>query len=232
MTLRKVLTAVLCALALGASPAFASSVTVASNNLTTFHSCVLSGVATTSTSVSDALVDQSKPTQTHGGGTSMTAESLSSKNQRSYVRFDLTSCAPAIPTSATVRTAIVRLFATAVPATCRTDDIFRVTATWSDAAITWNNQPFGTTVNNPSSGSATAQMSVGTLCLTNLAAGYVTGWNVTTDVAAFVAGSATNNGWMIRDDAENAAVAATATYSTHEAASAPHAPQLVIDYTT
>ena len=48
---------------------------------------------------------------------------------------------------------VLHELAAACRAVCRTEDLFRVGASWTEAGITWNNQPFGTTVNNP----ATAQ---------------------------------------------------------------------------
>ena len=55
---------------------------------------------------------------------------------------------------------------------------------------------------------------------------------VTTDVAAWVAGSSTNNGWMIRDDTENSATARTTTFSAKNLGTAAQAPELVISYVT
>jgi hypothetical protein len=222
----------LCAIGVGVTPAFAASLSVASNKMTTFHTCVLSGVANTSTVVAEATANQGSANTNNGSATTVTVSSASGGNQRAYIRFDLTKCLPAISSSATISSALLRPNANSVPVTCRTEDVFRVTSSWTESALTWNNQPFGTTVNNPASGSASAQMTIGTLCLTNLAAGYVTGWNVTSDVQAFVAGTATNNGWMIRDDSENDLVGAAASFATHETNNATKAPQLVIDYTT
>jgi len=86
---------------------------------------------------------------------------------------------------------------------CRTDDAFRVTSSWTESRITWNNQPFGTTLNNPASGQRTDAITVGsTPCQNTTNSSYVTGWSVAADVQAFIGGSATNNGWMFRDDVE------------------------------
>ena len=112
-------------------------------------------------------------------------------------------------------------------------DIFRSTASWTEAGITWNNQPFGTTLNNPASGARSGSFDVGTPAgCTNAAAGYVTGGVVTTDVASWVAGSSTNNGWMLRDDVESSATARTATFSAKDLGTLAQTPQLVITYVT
>ena len=226
-----VLAAFAYAAAFGLPAAHGASLTVQSTALTTFHDCVLSGVSSLSTVDTDSFVNQGSVNQNNGGSTTMTVNSASN-NTRSYVKFDLTKCSPAIPSSAAVKVATLRLFVTAVPNACRTQDVFRVTSSWTETVITWSNQPFGTTINNPPSAQATSSMVIGTGCAANTTSNaYVTGWNVTTDVAAFVSGT-TNNGWMIRDDTEGSSTARNSTYATREAANAARAPQLVVDYTT
>ena len=77
----------------------------------------------------------------------------------------------------------------------------------------------------------TGSFNVGTTAgCTNLAAGYVTGATVTTDLAAFVAGTATNFGWMLRDDVESSATVRTATFSAKDLGTLAQAPQLVVSY--
>jgi hypothetical protein len=161
----------------------------------------------------------------------MNVRSSTSANRRIYIRFDLTKCIPAVPGSATIRVSTLRLFVTTIPTACRTQDIFKVTASWTQAGITWNNQPFGTSINNPPTAQRTASMTVGTAPCTNTTANaYVTGWNVTADLQAFVAGTSTNFGWMLRDDVENSATARDSVYSTRETNVLAQAPQLVITY--
>jgi hypothetical protein len=110
--------------------------------------------------------------------------------------------------------------------------VFAVTSAWTQSAITWNNQPFGTAINNPASGTRTdsVTMGIGAGCAIGSVAQYVP-WNVTTNVASFVSGSATNFGWMIRDDVEDAnGLGFAVTFSTSDAGSVPQAPQLVVTY--
>jgi hypothetical protein len=212
---------------------YASSISVASANLTVFATCTLSGTTGASASVRDSFVDENAPTTTNGGAATMNSQSRNNRNRRSYVSFDLTTCAPNVPSSAIVTSATLRLWVTAVPvATCRTEDVFAVTSAWTQSAITWNNQPFGTAINSPASGTRTDSITVGSGagCTIGSAAQYVP-WNVTTNVANFVSGGATNFGWMIRDDAEGANGSGfTVTFSTSDAASVPQAPQLVVTY--
>ncbi len=194
--------------------------------------CVLTAATTTTTVVSDAEVRQSNGNTNYGTATSLTVTSSGSANRRIYVSFDLTACSPAIPSGATIRLATLRLFATALPGACRTLDLFRVTAAWTEAAVTWNNQPFGTTINNPATASRSGSFDVGTPagCQNRTTAAYVAGAGVTADVAVFVAGSATNRGWMIRDDVEGSATARTATFASKQLGTLARAPQLIVTY--
>jgi hypothetical protein len=193
------------AIGVAATPALAASFTVSSSNLATLRTCTLTPLSGASTAGTDSWVDQTSATTNNGVATSLTATSRStSKNARVYLQFDLTKCNPVIPASATVNSAVLRMMPAAVATACRTYDVFRVTTSWVETTITWNNQPFGTTLNNPASASRTASSNIGAAPCTNTGVNaYTTGWDVTADLAAFVAGTATNNGWMIRDDVED-----------------------------
>ena len=69
-------------------------------------------------------------------------------------------------------------------------------------------------------------------CQNQATGAYVIGGTVTADVATFVAGTATNFGWMIRDDTEGSATTRTATFSAKELGTVAQEPQLVITYVT
>jgi hypothetical protein len=216
-----------------ASVGYASSLPVSSKNLTVYMTCTLSGTTGASASEQDSYVDENAATTTNGSAVTMNSQSRNNRNRRSYVSFDLTTCAPSVPSSAIVTGATLRLWATAIPAaTCRTEDVFAVTSAWTQSAITWNNQPFGTAINNPASGTRMDSITVGSGagCTIGSAAQYVP-WNVTTNVANFISGGATNFGWMIRDDAEGAnGLGFAVTFSTSDAGTVPQAPQLVVTY--
>jgi len=212
--------------------AMASSLGVSSQNLTPYRTCTITATPAATTVVRDASVRQGLPNTNFGATTTSNVASGNGLNRRLYVRFDLTVCAPAIPSTATVRLATLRAYLTGVPAVCRTIDIFPVTAAWTETAITWNNQPFGTAINNPPSGSRTGFFSVGTPigCQNRVTGAYLVGAIVTSDVAAQVAGSATNFGWMLRDDVEGSGTTRTVTVSAKELGAVAQAPQLVVTY--
>ncbi len=214
--------------------AAAADLNLTSENLTPYRTCTLTATPATTTSIIDSNVRQGSATSNFGTTTTMLVSSSGAANQRVYIRFDLTACTVAIPATATIRLATLRLFATVLPAACRTVDVFKVTATWAETTITWNNQPFGTTLNNPPTGSRTDSFDIGTPvgCQNLTANAYILGADVTSDVAAFVAGSATNFGWMLRDDVEASATARSSTYATKNLGTVNRAPQLVITYVT
>jgi hypothetical protein len=217
----------------GAGIGNAATLPVSSRNLIVYMTCTLSGTTGASASEQDSYVDEITPTSNYGGAATMNSESRNNRDRRSYVSFDLTTCAPNVPSSAKVINATLRLWVTAMPAAaCRTEDAFAVTSAWTESAITWNNQPFGTAINNPASGTRTDSVTVGSGagCTIGSVGQYVP-WNVTANVANFVSGSATNFGWMMRDDVEGAGGSGfTVAFSTSDAGSIAQAPQLVVTY--
>jgi xanthosine utilization system XapX-like protein len=219
-------------LGIGLVSGFAAGLSLTSQNFTPYRTCTITATPSTTTAIADTTAQQGSPTTNFGSATTISVSSFNSANQRIYVRFDLTTCNPAIPASATVRLATLRLYMTVVPAACRVLDLFPATVAWGETTLTWNNQPFGTAPNNPATGSRTGTFSVGSPAgCQNLATGtYVTGGTVTADVARFVAGTATNFGWMIRDDGEGTSPARTATFSAKEQGTVAQEPQLVITY--
>ena len=217
---------------LSSSTGSAASLSVTSQALTPMRTCILTATPATTVVVADTTVRQGSPTTAGGTLTSLTVSSAAAANQRAYARFDLAQCHPAIPASATVRVATLRLFSTVSRRVPRTIDVFRVTATWAEATVTWNTQPFGTTIKNPASGSRTDSFNVGTPAgCENLTATTrsISGADVTTDVAAFVAGSATNFGWMLRDDTEGSATVRTWTTASKDLGTLARAPQIVVE---
>ncbi|HKG57826.1 MAG TPA: DNRLRE domain-containing protein [Candidatus Limnocylindrales bacterium] len=210
----------------------AAALSLTSQRLTPYRTCTITATPAGTTAVSDANVRQANPTTNFGATTTYVVSSAAAANQRIYVRFDLAVCSPAIASSAIVRLATLRLYVTAVPAVCRTLDLFPATVAWTEAAITWNNEPFGAAINNPPTASRTGSVTVGTPvgCVNQAAGAYITGATVTTDVAAFVAGGSTNLGWMIRDDAEGSATTRSETFSAKDLGTIAQAPQLVVTY--
>jgi hypothetical protein len=207
----------------------AAGLTVSSGKLTVYRTCTLSGTTAASSAMFETYVDEQHATTNYDGSAAMDAQSSKNKNRRIYLQFDLTQCSPTIPSSATVHGATLRLWVTAIDSSCRTLDIYPATSSWTETGVTWNNQPFGATINNPSSGQTDA-VTVGGASCTYTSTGQYVSWTVTPDVSGFISGSLANNGWMIRDDVEDTSPAKTTSFGTSDAASVPQAPQLVVTY--
>jgi hypothetical protein len=211
----------------------AASLSVNSKALTPYRTCTVTATPSSTTTVIDANVRQGSATTNFGTFSTMDVSASGTSNRRIYIKFDLSGCTPSIPASAIIRLATLRIYVTVLEAVCRTLDIFKVTTSWTETVITWNNQPFGTSLNNPSSGSRTDSFDVGTpVGCENRAAGYVIGAIVTADVATYVAGTSTNNGWMIRDDAEGGTPARTETFSDKTLNAVAQSGQLIVTYVT
>jgi hypothetical protein len=136
-------------------------------------------------------------------------------NKRSFVRFDLASCS--IPSSARVVSAQLNLFLPTAPSSSRTYQAHRVTQAWTETTLDWDNQPTVAV-------SATASAATGTT-------GNVTiGWDVRADIQTFVAGTATNSGWRVKDLTEAADPALEGRFDSREHATPSQRPSLVVTY--
>jgi hypothetical protein len=184
---RLVLVALAVAILLGATSALASSLSVTSARLTSFSgptsvptsTCSLGAEA--DSYVSNAVLQA----DTNFGTATELHVSAGLTDKRSFVRFEL-SC---VPGTAEVKSATLRLVLATAPSSSRTYAAHRVSASWAEGSITWNNQP--------GIGVSSGTVATGT---TN---GVTLQWTVTSDVQAFVNGSATNNGWRIADSDES-----------------------------
>ena len=194
-----------------ASVALATSLTVTSQRLGAVALPVT--ISTTSlVSVADTGANQASPTTNTGTATTMLVESATSANQRSFVRFDLS----AIPTTARVQSATLQLTMSTAPTATRTYEVDKVSAAWTETALTWSTMP--------AAAAATATVASGTTSGVNLT------WNVTSDAQTFVANSATNFGWQIKDTSESSTTARTATFRTREWTTAAQRPTLTVIY--
>ena len=165
----------------------------------------------------DSYVDQNIPDTNYGTNTVIRVRSTTignpDHNQRTFARFDTSG----IPPSATVVSATLRLFTYQAPTASRSYDASRVTASWGQGSITWNNQP-------AVAGSATSTVATGT------ANDVWLGWDVTADVQAFVNGGQANYGWRIKDQVESNPTDMEARIRSTEYTGTTYDPQLVVTY--
>lgn len=152
-------------------------------------------------------------------------------NYRTFVKFDTSSACEetgaAIPFGASTLSASFDLFVQSAPGSSRTYQAHRVTATWTETTPTWTWSNAGGNV----SGTVTATTATGTTT------GVWNSWDVTSDVSAFLSGSASDYGWMLRDSAEGNASAIKTQYCPREGGtgcstvpSTDTAPRLVVTY--
>lgn len=215
---RRRLTALLVAPAAGclvaATTAAAAALGVAPVGLAVFSASATVPLSTcTLTAVADSYVDGDVLSAGSNFGTATTLSVRSSVlgNRRTLARFDLTAC-PSF-SNPRVTSATLSLVASAA-ASGRTYDAYRVTASWGESTVTWNNQPAVAGAVTASAATAVGQMS----------------WTVTADVAAFAGGSATNFGWRIQDRTEGSLTALTSTFASREDGTPANRPQLSIGY--
>lgn len=205
---------------LGATLARAASLTVTTEKLTGFNVCTVSGVSSGS-AVIDDYVQQDKPSANNGAApAALDVQSSSGKNWRAFVRFDLSACSPAIPATATVKQAQLRMYATSGTTTPRTYEVRKALASWTETGLTWANQP---------AVAASATDAVACCALSNT---YYT-WTVTPDVQSFVNTPAANFGFRISDSAEDSAIAVSARFRPHDGNPGnkyDQAPQLIVTY--
>ncbi len=162
-------------------------------------------------SVADAHVKEAQPDNSSKNIGIMTVRSEIGKNYRSFVRFDTSN----IPAGASVNSATLTLCAVMVGSQ-RTYEVRRVTQTWGEASVTWNNQP---TAAAAATASATTPLTPG--CMT---------WDVSADVQAWVNGTG-NFGWRVNDRSEDGAKQSSTDFRTSEDTLAPgQLPKLEVTY--
>jgi hypothetical protein len=211
-----------------AAAAFAvtsAKVTLATGTPTS-ATCTLVGSQDATNVVADAYVDQAVPNTNLGSATHLDVQpdfllSLVHQERRAFVKWDLSGCN--FPTGTIVTSATVTVTEIQAPATTlggvqqRPYSLYRVTGSWTESGIAWNNQP--TVVS-----SATASFTTATTVPTafNL--------TVTADVSSFVAGTATNQGWRINDTGGSQLLSQPGQFASRENVTALNHPKLVVNY--
>ena len=208
----------LSAVFVAAGSALAAGVTLTAGHLTAdSHAYGAAVTCTLSAAAADSYVAKELSGSNFGTQTTLIVSSAGVTTRRVFIGFDLAACSAAIPSTALVTSAKLRLTTATVALGTRTYDATGVTSSWTETGVTWTNQP-----------SAASSVSSSTSVTLGAASGTVVEWSVIGDTQAFVTGSATNSGWRITDSAEGAAVGTLLTFDSREAASGR--PQLVVTY--
>lgn len=164
--------------------------------------------------IKDSHVRQDSAGSNYGSMGNLRVRSQSGSNdRRSYVKFNFN-----FPSGVTISHANLKLYMHSAPSASRSYDTYRVTDSWTESGVNWDNQP-------SVEGSPTATASIGTT------AGQWVSWDVTADAQAFISGT-TNSGWQIRDSSEGSSTAREALfYSRDYATNESLRPVLEISFT-
>jgi hypothetical protein len=200
----------------GAGIGLASSLAVTAAHLTIATKTYGATVSCTLTSDADSYVNKSLATTNFGTALALQVDPDTLATQRAFVHFDLSSCSPAIPSTAIIQSASVRLTIAVLTTATRTVELRPASASWTETGVTWNNQPAVGSVT--SSTSVPAASTVGTVIT----------WTAPSDVQAFVSGASSNLGWRLGDSSEGVVAGPLLTFNSREAASGR--PQLVVTY--
>ncbi len=200
-----------------AQAGFAASLALTSAHLTVVTKTYGAQVTCTLAAAADSYVDKLSATTNFGTNTLLNVSPNSLTTERAFIRFDLTTCSPAIPTDALVRSASLRLTVATLTTATRTVELRTASSAWTETAVTWTTQP---------GASATVSASLSVPLAT--AAGTVLTWSASADVQAFVSGAAANVGWRLGDSAEGVALGPVLSVDAREAATGQ--PQLVVVY--
>ena len=172
----------------------------------------------------DTWVGQSTPNTNYGDANTIHVRSKNDpKNKRALIGFGL----PDLPIGTVIQSAVLKLYMNDAPTASRTYDIYRLTDNWVEGnggsndnpenEVRWNNKP-------PTAVSATSSALIGIVKNTPVS------WNVTTDVAAFYAGTYQNYGWVIQDHSEDDSPAQEAKFRSREENTESQRPILEIIY--
>jgi hypothetical protein len=160
-------------------------------------------------------VQQNSANSNKGSDSTMLVRNDPPNIWRSLVQFDVSP----IPGSATVTSATLTLCLTNNPggsAVGHIHELYAITDPWTEAGVTWNNQPaYVSGVSAPVTVPSTQQCFV---------------MDVTADVQAWVSGG-TNNGWLLKDQVETGSGDSQVKYGTRENNTAGDRPRLDVTFT-
>jgi type II secretory pathway pseudopilin PulG len=158
----------------------------------------------------DSKVRQDSSNSNYGNDDRMKVISRSSsKNERSFVKFDL----PSVPYGCTLTGATLKLFQEDGDSG-RTIQVYRAAASWTESGITWSNQPAST--GSPSTAASSSSNDVWRT------------WDVLNLVQQMYAGS--NHGFLVRDSSESSSSTKEQEYHTSEESNASTRPILELAY--
>jgi hypothetical protein len=160
------------------------------------------------TSTRDASISQGAPTVNNGAATTMSTHTAQNANQRSLVRFDLSTTG--LNANTALKTSTLNLVPTTPLFISRSQEVHRITGTtdWTEAGVTWNTRNGALAWATPGGdfdATATDTQPSGT------AAGTAISFNVLSDATStnisqgWVSGTIPNYGLLVKDQLEDGA---------------------------
>jgi hypothetical protein len=163
------------------------------------------GVTTGSTLVTlsataDAWLFQWTPNTNYGTSLDIEIYPWSSPgvNRRGIIRFDLTG----VPSTASILSARVFLLEAGTMGFDRTIAFHRVTRSWTEGGVSWNRYDGVNSWTSPGGDYAIVPTATANVVWGGGPLDWDS-WDVTADVQAFVSGTLTNDGWLIKDTVED-----------------------------
>ncbi len=174
-------------------------------------------------SSADSYIDEGTPTINNGSGNTVRVRSKTGSRQRTVVEFNLSS----IPSDAAIKTGTLSLFMNQAPGSSRTLGAHRITGSvlWSETGVTWNSRD-GSTNWTSVGGDFNAATSTTT---TGTSSSVWLNWDIKADVQAWVDGSATNNGTLLKD-ANESSTDEQERFASKEDGTAANQPKLAVSY--
>jgi hypothetical protein len=163
-------------------------------------------------SAADSYVNEASQGTNYGTAATMLVAKGTTAADRSPAQFNLSG----IPAGSTINSATLELYNTVAAAAAVQVDMHHITGTWTETGVTWTSQP-------AYSGTADA------IATPTVGVGWKT-WSVQTVVQAWVSGTYTNYGFLVKCNAEGNP-GRTYTFATRENATTGNRPILRVNYT-
>ena len=163
--------------------------------------------------IADSYTDNSNADENYGGLSYLSVASFIGCFHHSYIKFDISD----ILNGSTITSANLKLYYLYTDNNhpgCGEIDCYRITESWSEDNITWNNAPSSYSMESDS-------CNIPVSCQTWLI------WNVKIDVQGFVDGNYTNYGWMLSNIYEFGGIAG---FSSKECSGEALDPVLEIEF--
>ena len=169
---------------------------------------LLSDEQTAVTSTRDATVNQAAPATNNGAATTVSTHTAQNANQRSLVRFDLSTTG--LNSNTALKTSTLNLIPTTPLFTSRSQEVHRITGAtdWTEAGVTWNTRNGVLAWSNPGGdfdATATDTQPSGTTAGTAISFNVLSDSTSTNIPQGWINGTIPNYGLLVKDQLEDGA---------------------------